>query len=129
MFRLLHSLRWLSVVMLTGAILAVSTPSEADAQPPREQQIADLEKQLAELNKKLEELRKTPVSAPTKPATLPAEWGKALTWRAIGPASMGGRIVALTVNPNDSAMYWAATASGGLLKTSNGGITFEHQFD
>jgi len=123
---------WLPAVILTGTILSLTSP-QADAQPPRAQQIADLEKQLADLNKKLDELKKAPAAAApadsAKAATLPADWAKALTWRSIGPASMGGRIVALAVNPNDPAMYWAATASGGLLKTVNGGITYEHQFD
>ena len=60
---------------------------------------------------------------------LPEGWGKALTWRSIGPATMGGRIVALAVAPTDPSTWWVATASGGLLKTTNNGITFEHQFD
>lgn len=42
---------------------------------------------------------------------------------------MGGRIVALAVNPKDSSNWWVATASGGLLKTVNNGVSFEHQFD
>src|SRR5262249_42458727 len=29
----------------------------------------------------------------------------------------------------DPCTYWIATASGGLLKTTNNGVTFEHQFD
>ncbi|MFT5302160.1 MAG: photosystem II stability/assembly factor-like uncharacterized protein, partial [Mariniblastus sp.] len=50
-------------------------------------------------------------------------------WRSIGPANMSGRITALAVNGNDHSNWWAATASGGLLKTVNNGVTFEHQFD
>ena len=42
---------------------------------------------------------------------------------------MGGRITAIAVSAADSSMYWLASASGGLLKTSNNGVTFEHQFD
>ncbi len=42
---------------------------------------------------------------------------------------MGGRIVDLAVTGSDSSTFWAATASGGLLKTSNNGITLTHQFD
>src|SRR4051812_41019018 len=61
------------------------------------------------------------------PANLPADWLRPLTWRCIGPANMGGRIVALAVYEADPTTYWAATASGGLLKTSNNGTTFEHQ--
>src|SRR3974390_2310092 len=57
------------------------------------------------------------------------EWVKALNWRCIGPASMGGRITAISVYDADPSTYWVATASGGLLKTVNNGITFEHQFD
>jgi photosystem II stability/assembly factor-like uncharacterized protein len=57
------------------------------------------------------------------------EWVKALSWRSIGPASMGGRITAISVFEADPTTYWVATASGGLLKTVNNGITFQHQFD
>jgi photosystem II stability/assembly factor-like uncharacterized protein len=62
-------------------------------------------------------------------AELPAEWLKPLNWRCIGPANMGGRITALAVYEADPTTYWVATASGGLLKTTNNGVTFEHQFD
>ena len=62
-------------------------------------------------------------------AGLPESWVKALSWRCIGPASMGGRIVAIAVYEADPSMWWIATASGGLLKTINNGNTFEHQFD
>lgn len=50
-------------------------------------------------------------------------------WRSIGPANMSGRITAIAVSEKDHCTWWAATASGGLLKTTNNGITFEHQFD
>src|ERR1700683_3818072 len=60
---------------------------------------------------------------------LPAEWVKSLTWRDIGPANMSGRITALSVFEADPTTYYVATASGGLLKTTNNGITFTHQFD
>jgi hypothetical protein len=63
-----------------------------------------------------------------KPA-LPDDFAKAFTWRSIGPANMGGRIVALSVFENDPTTWWAATSSAGLLKTTNGGLTLEHQFD
>ncbi len=109
----------------------------AQGQPPaqpasREQQIKDFERQLDELKKKLDEL-KAPAKAPApKPSTelrLAPEWVKAMRWRSIGPANMGGRIVAITVLESDPCTWWVATAGGGLLKTMNNGITFEHQFD
>lgn len=62
-------------------------------------------------------------------AALPRSWQQALTWRSIGPANTGGRIVDLAVADSDPNKFWAATASGGLLKTTNNGTTLAHQFD
>src|SRR5262249_27302981 len=95
---------------------------------------ADLEKQIAELSKKIETLRRdngatVPAAAPKAGDALPANWVKTLSWRGIGPANMSGRIVDLAVYEADPSTYWVATASGGLLKTTNNGVTFEHQFD
>lgn len=60
--------------------------------------------------------------------TIPNDWMSHIKWRSIGPANMSGRITAISVYEADSRIWWAATASGGLLKTENGGQTFEHQF-
>ena len=59
----------------------------------------------------------------------PRAWADQLQWRSIGPATMGGRIIGLAVYEQQPSVWWAATASGGLLKTTNNGMTFEHQFD
>src|SRR5579884_2308012 len=69
------------------------------------------------------------VNSSLSAAELSPEWLKPLTWRCIGPANTGGRITALAVYEADPNTYWVATASGGLLKTTNNGVTFEHQFD
>src|SRR5207302_6805547 len=61
--------------------------------------------------------------------SVPTSWSDVLKWRCIGPANMGGRITAIAVSEKDSSTWWVASASGGLLKTVNNGITFEHQFD
>jgi photosystem II stability/assembly factor-like uncharacterized protein len=99
-------------------------------QPVRDDQIKELQKQIEALNKKLEELRKSDAGKTAlAEATLNPDWLKTLTWRSIGPAAMGGRITALAVYEADPCVYWVATASGGLLKTTNNGVTFEHQFD
>ena len=60
---------------------------------------------------------------------LPKEWADKVPVRSIGPANMGGRITALTFYEKDASTWWAASASGGLLKTVNNGVNFEHQFD
>ena len=61
--------------------------------------------------------------------TLPADWINSLRWRSIGPANMSGRIPAMAVYEKDTSIWWVASASGGLVKTVNNGVTFEHQFD
>src|SRR5262245_58176021 len=119
---------------LCGAGLGLSTPPIATGQAPtekpsRDQQIADIEKQIKGLQQKLEELKRGG-PAPTVPdGVLNPEWVKTFHWRSIGPAAMGGRIIALSIFEADPGSYWVATASGGLLKTVNNGITFEHQLD
>jgi photosystem II stability/assembly factor-like uncharacterized protein len=112
-------------------LLAAVATSLGSAQPPsRDQQITDIERQLRDLEKKLAELRRVDgTPSPSVPGTIPPDWIKMMTWRSIGPAAMGGRITALSIFEADPSTYWVATASGGLLKTINNGITFEHQFD
>lgn len=118
----------LVAVLLTG--LSLTGRSETPADKTREQEIADVQKQIEALNKQLAELKKPPAESPSIPdGALPSSWVSALNWRSIGPATMGGRITAISVFEADPTTYWVATASGGLLKTTNNGITFEHQFD
>jgi photosystem II stability/assembly factor-like uncharacterized protein len=54
---------------------------------------------------------------------------KSLPFRAIGPAIMGGRIDDFAVVESNPHILYAATASGGLWKTTNNGVTWESLFD
>jgi photosystem II stability/assembly factor-like uncharacterized protein len=63
-----------------------------------------------------------------QPATIPSEWVKSLDFRSVGPANMSGRITDLAVYEADPTIWYATAASGGLLKTTNGGTTYEHLF-
>lgn len=60
---------------------------------------------------------------------LPDSWVESLNWRSIGPANMGGRVVAFSVVEDNPRTFWVGLAAAGLLKTTNNGMTFEHQFD
>ena len=51
-----------------------------------------------------------------------------LHFRSIGPASMSGRISDLAVYEANPAIFYVATAHGGVWKTINNGTTFEAQF-
>lgn len=52
-----------------------------------------------------------------------------LEWRNIGPAIMGGRTTDIEGVPGNPNIVYVATASGGLWKTTNGGITWTPIFD
>ncbi|MEM8894066.1 MAG: hypothetical protein AAGC88_05780 [Bacteroidota bacterium] len=49
--------------------------------------------------------------------------------RNIGPAGMSGRVTAVDVVTNDPDVIYVGTASGGLWKSTGGGIAFEPIFD
>jgi photosystem II stability/assembly factor-like uncharacterized protein len=52
-----------------------------------------------------------------------------LSFRGIGPAVMGGRITQFAVNPRDKRIFYVATASSGIFKTTDAGTTFAPIFD
>src|SRR5437763_15818042 len=53
---------------------------------------------------------------------------KALKYRNIGPAA-GGRVARATGVPGNPLLYYAATASGGVWMSSDGGTTWKSVFD
>jgi photosystem II stability/assembly factor-like uncharacterized protein len=116
----------LLAILLVSLQVAHAGSEELD-DPKKE--ITDLEKQIADLQKKLEELKKPKAPADASTGIVPESAVKKMMWRSIGPANMGGRITALAVVESDPATYYVATASGGLLKTTNNGTTFANLFD
>ncbi|MBN2174952.1 MAG: hypothetical protein JW731_12530 [Bacteroidales bacterium] len=53
----------------------------------------------------------------------------AIEARHIGPATMSGRISSLDAVHSDPRIIYAGSASGGLWKTTNGGVNFKPVFD
>lgn len=49
--------------------------------------------------------------------------------RNIGPAGMSGRVTAIAVDNDNPEVFYVGTASGGLWKTTSGGVQFEPVFD
>jgi S1-C subfamily serine protease/photosystem II stability/assembly factor-like uncharacterized protein len=133
-----HALIPSLLLLLSGGILAQqSTEARPEAAPALAPEIDGIKRELANLQRRVDDLQQqmpAPAAATRrrdggKGAVLPEDWAKTLKWRSIGPAGMGGRVTAIAVSAIDSSTWWIATASGGLVKTTNNGVTFEHQFD
>ncbi len=52
-----------------------------------------------------------------------------LHWRSIGPAVFGGRVTSVVGVPGDPYILYAGHSTGGLWKSTNGGVTFESIFN
>jgi photosystem II stability/assembly factor-like uncharacterized protein len=52
-----------------------------------------------------------------------------LSWRSIGPANMGGRVADVEGVPGDPNTVYVATGSGGIFKTTDGGVSWTPIFD
>ncbi len=70
-----------------------------------------------------------PAQSGTQPASSQTSLVDAIRFREIGPTRQGGRYVDFAVNEADPRVFYAATATGGLWKTVNNGITFTPVFD
>ena len=58
-----------------------------------------------------------------------SEMLKSYTWRAIGPANMGGRVTDIDGVPGDPSTFYVSGADGGIFKTTNGGVSFNPIFE
>src|ERR1044071_4789352 len=78
-----------------------------------------------------------PAAAPAQGVALSSGNGKGvdsksferLEWRSIGPANMGGRVADVEGVPGNPNIVYVGTASGGILKTTNGGDTWRPIFE
>src|SRR5688572_29255239 len=134
-----------AISIRSSASRAQETPAGGQKSSPPSARLDAIEKTLQTLIREVQSLKQPegqPPAATASPAApgaqdkaqdkkveLDPQWIKSLNWRSIGPANMGGRITDIAVAANDPSMWYVATASGGLLKTINHGVTLEHQFD
>ena len=64
---------------------------------------------------------------PEKPSKGPEEL-KGLKFRLVGPAA-GGRVARVAGVPGNPLVYYAASASGGVWKSEDGGVDWKPIFD
>src|ERR1700752_2012665 len=69
------------------------------------------------------------LSATAAAAQVPESIFDGIARRAVGPAIMAGRVADFAVYEDDPSIFYVASAGGGLLKTVNGGNTWENVFD
>ncbi|HSN85490.1 MAG TPA: hypothetical protein VL025_01980, partial [Thermoanaerobaculia bacterium] len=49
--------------------------------------------------------------------------------RSVGPATMSGRVAAIDASVKDPDLIWVGAATGGVWKSTNGGLSWEPVFD
>jgi len=72
-----------------------------------------------------------PAAPQASPGSSPVteELLSAMAFRSLGPGFVTGRIQDVAIDPNNTNVWYVASAFGGLWKTVNRGITFEPVFD
>lgn len=70
-----------------------------------------------------------PVAPPAAPPSIDLSLLADLRARSIGPAVCSGRIGAVAGVPGDPTIVWVGGASGGVWKSTDGGIRFTPMFD
>lgn len=61
--------------------------------------------------------------------TIDAGSVSSVSFRMVGPALTSGRVSDIAIHPSNTDTWYVSTASGGLWKTKNHGITFNPIFD
>jgi photosystem II stability/assembly factor-like uncharacterized protein len=68
--------------------------------------------------------------APAAPTSrVDAGWPGPTSWRHIGPAAFGGRIDDIEAVADDPRIIFIGTASGGIFRSRNNGVTWDAVFD
>jgi len=66
---------------------------------------------------------------PTEDTASASSTIKRLRWRSVGPANNAGRVSVVVGVPGNRDVYYVAGANGGIIKTTNAGVTFRPIFD
>jgi len=73
--------------------------------------------------------KRVPEQAKPQAAAFDPAIFKNLEWRNIGPANMVGRVADIEGVPGNPSIVYVGSASGGVWKTINGGVTWKPIFD
>ncbi len=70
-----------------------------------------------------------PADAPVARTLSSDDLTRALVWRSVGPANMGGRVADVCFAPGNAKTFYVAYGTGGLFKTTNNGTTLSPVMD
>jgi photosystem II stability/assembly factor-like uncharacterized protein len=70
-----------------------------------------------------------PAPRPADVAPSPSHAWPDTAWRQIGPASIGGRVSDIEAVASDPRIIFVGAASGGLFRSTDNGVTWDHTFD
>ncbi|MGH9869985.1 MAG: VPS10 domain-containing protein [Candidatus Polarisedimenticolia bacterium] len=70
-----------------------------------------------------------PRAAASPPGAVPAAHLRSLKWRSVGPANMGGRVSSIAVHPSQPWTFFAGLGTGGLMKSTDNGVTWSGVFE
>jgi Sortilin, neurotensin receptor 3, len=70
------------------------------------------------------DIRALTARAAAQASALPAAPGIQAAWQPLGPSNIGGRITDLVASPTQANTVFAGAATGGVWKSTDGGVTF-----
>ena len=119
------ALTFAGALILAGIVVAQQEPSSQPAAQTKNAKKAKGTKSAAA------PAAETKTAAPAFPAgpQLDAVQLHGLKARAIGPAVMSGRISDIAYDPKETATYYIALGTGGLMKTTDNGASFDGIFE
>ncbi len=82
-----------------------------------------------EARKTRSDARKSDVATPAIARAVSESALRALDARSIGPALMGGRVADIALDPSDPFTFYVGLGTGGVMKTTDNGGTFEAVFE
>ena len=124
----MKTVRWVLVwVLVCGMSMAQQPPAPA---PPKKQPQRKESKTKKVPPQPSASQKNAPQNAEEKPPEpMSAQTFEGLKLRSIGPAMISGRVLAFAVDPNHHQRYYVASASGGVWKTNDDGISWQPVFD
>ncbi len=116
---------WLLLCLLPACHTATPGVEESEATHPKGTTVRWLKRVDADGTTPHGAIRRMVAQRDRLLAATPANAKNVLTnWNWIGPGNVGGRIRSIAIHPTQTNTMWIGSASGGIWKTTNGGVSW-----